>query len=378
MPDLNQIDVATKRYIRETPKLVDMIFQQGVLAAFAKANVREDYEGGRLIGENFWYNGLIGGFYNKGKEFDITEPQVEQQLQFNPKFIEVNITLTKEDIQVINKGPNAAFKLIESRTQNAYVTVGAYTELAMYLNGQLLGYQPLFNGLAEALNDGVNASWDGNIYTSYGGITRGGSVGQALNSTPFNVNGTIEYSTLEEQYGACTFGPDPFEPNLGVTTVLGVSLIKEKFQTQQRFNDTQTLVAGFNFRGLKFNGATIIMSRYCPGSYLFGNSTVGGTPNGTADPVAVTFMTQSSVGALTAYPVPSTYTTAGATWETLFFINARKPFFNFYVSDDPEYGYGFTGFKPAQGNTKVAGQVLYSGAATFAPRYHRQLFQITG
>lgn len=53
MAELNQIDVSTKRYIRNTPKLVDAVFQQGVLTAAAKANVREDYDGGRLIQENF-------------------------------------------------------------------------------------------------------------------------------------------------------------------------------------------------------------------------------------------------------------------------------------------------------------------------------------
>lgn len=87
MAELSAIDVATKRYIRETPKLVDMIFQEGALVALAKQNVREDYDGGRFIGENFYYAGLIGGPYLKGADFDISEPQVEQQLQFNIKFL---------------------------------------------------------------------------------------------------------------------------------------------------------------------------------------------------------------------------------------------------------------------------------------------------
>ncbi len=86
MAELDALTVATKRYIRETPELIDMVFQSGPLAAYAKQNLREDFDGGRLIGENFWYNGMIGGFYLKGKEFDITEPQIEQELQFNMKF----------------------------------------------------------------------------------------------------------------------------------------------------------------------------------------------------------------------------------------------------------------------------------------------------
>lgn len=356
MAELDQITVATKRFIRSTPKLIDNIFQNDPLLAYAKQNVREDYDGGRLIGENFYYNGLIGGPYLKGKEFDISEPQIEQQLQFNVKFSEVNVTLSKEDIQVINKGPNAAFKLIESRVNNAYMTMGAHLAIGQYLNGINANYTANINGLPEALNDGSTNSWDGNTYATYGTITRGGAVGSALNSVPVDVAGTIEYNTLEENYGSASYGT--IEPNLIVTTVLGYSYIKEKFQTQQRFNDVQEPKIGFN--GMKFNNATVLKSRYAPGTYI----------SGTNDPIAVTFMKQMTGGAVVAYPT--------VTAESLWMINATKPFFNFYISDDPEYGFGFTGFKPAQGNTKVAGQVLFAGAMTWAPRYHKQLYGITG
>lgn len=80
-----------------------------------------------------------------------------------------------------------------------------------------------------------------------------------------------------------------------------------------------------------------------------------------------------SGGAVTAYP-----TLAVATSETLFWINAAKPYLNLYVSTDPEFGFGFTGFKPAQGNLKVAGQCLAALNLTAAPRYHAQVFGITG
>ncbi len=53
MAELSAIDAATKRYIRETPKLVDMVFQEAAAAALAKQTVREDFDGGRFIGENF-------------------------------------------------------------------------------------------------------------------------------------------------------------------------------------------------------------------------------------------------------------------------------------------------------------------------------------
>jgi len=233
--------------------------------------------------------------------------------------------------------------------------------ISQYLNGTRAGFTSFFNGLAEMINDATVASWDNNTYATYGGITRNGTVGASLNSTPTNVNGTILYNTLENTYGNAEFGN--IQPNLGVTTVKGYSYIKEKFQTQQRFNDAQDVAIGFN--GMKFNSATLIKSRYCPGSELTSTTT-------TANKIAVEYLTTSSNNAITAYPA-----LAVSSSETLFWLNARKPFLNFYVSDDPEFGFGFTGFKPAQGNTKVAGQVLAAVALTGDPRYHAQVYGFT-
>lgn len=369
MAELDQITVSTHRYIKSTPKLQDFVFQKDPLLSYLKLNVNESYDGGRLIEENFVYGGLVGGSYLSGKEFDTTEPQVEQGLQFTPRFYEVGVTLSKEDVQVINKGPAAAFKLIESRMQNAYTTIGAHLAISLYLNGQNANYTPNLNGLPEAFNDNITASWDGNTYSAYGTNTRGGAVGTSLNSAPTNVAGTVEYNTLEETYGQASYGSGEWEPNIGITTFLGYSFIKEKFQTQQRFNNVTDPKIGF--QGLEFNGATIMRSRYCPGSYLFGPAAAG-----TADPIAVTYLKQMSNGALTSYPLGTGYTSGY--WETLWWLNARKPNINFYVSDDAEFGFGFTGFKPGQGNTKMIGQVLFAGAATFAPRYGAQLYGITG
>jgi hypothetical protein len=368
MAELDQINLSTRRYMRDNPKLVDEFFQNDPLLAYLKLNLRQDWEGGSLIQENFIYSNLIGGAYTKGKTFDGSEKQVEQGFQLIPKTFEVGVTLQKEDIQVFNRGEYAAFKLINSRMTTAYMTLGAFLAIGQYLSGQgnLIANM---NGLAEILNDGVTASFDGNTYTTYGGITRGGQIGQALSSPVLNVNGTIEYNTLEETYTNCSFGN--IEPNLGVTTPLGYSFIKEKFQTQQRFNDTQDPAIGFN--GLKFNSGTLLKSRYCPGTgagsvaAADGIATVGTTSN----VAAVAFLGQTSNGSVTAYP----YAGSG---ETLFWLQAREPFLNFYVSTDPEFGFGFTGFKPHQLNTSLVGQVLFAGNLTAHPRYSRQLINITG
>ena len=357
MPDnLDQLNVSTRRYVRNRPKLVDNVFQNDPLAAYAKANLKEDFDGGRLIAENFWYNGLIGTAYSPGATFNISQPQVEQQGQFIMKYFAVNVTLSKEEIQVLNKGPQAIFPLIDSRMNNAYVTLGSDLAIAMYLNGQDAGYTNNLNGLTEALDDGTTATWNGNTYSTYGNLTRNGTIGQSLNSTPTQAS-SIQYSTLEEVYTDAATGVGEFEPNIVLTTFKGYSYIKEQFQTQQRFNDTQDVKIGFT--GMKFNNAVVMKSRYAPGTYI----------SGTNDPIATSYITQMSNGAVTAYPT--------VTGETCWILNARKPFMNFYMSNDEEYGFGFTGFKVAQNNTLVAGQVLLACAVTWQPRNHRLIYGFT-
>lgn len=356
MAELDQITVATHRYIAKTPALVDNLFQHDPLLAYLKMNCREDYTGGRLIEENFIYAPLIGGGYLKGKQFNITQPQTEQGLQFLPKFQEVNATLFQEDTEVINTGEAAVFKLVQARLEEAYMAIGANLSIGLYLNGQAANYTANFNGLPEMINDNSTASWDGSTYATYGTITRGGAVGNALNSTPVNVAGAISLPVLDQNYMAATFGK--IEPNITVTTPLGYSYIKQKFQTQQRFNDVQDPAIGFN--GMKFNATVILQGRYTPGTAI----------SGTNLPEVVSYLSQTTNGAVVAYPT--------VTAETLWFLNARKPYMKFYVSTSPKYQFGFTGWKVAQGNTVVAGQVLYSGAITGQPRYHMQLYGITG
>src|SRR5882762_10329631 len=168
MPELDQLNVSTRRYIRDNPALVDNWSQNDPLIAYLKLNVRENFGGGLFIQEGFTYDNMIGGPYLKGKEFDITEKQVEQAKQLQIKFFEVNVTLSQEDVEVLNKGPLAVFNLIDSRMTTAYQTLGIQMAIAQYLNGINAGYTSNFNGLAEAINDGTNVSWDNATYTTYG------------------------------------------------------------------------------------------------------------------------------------------------------------------------------------------------------------------
>jgi len=371
MAEYDQITVATKRFIaRDRKKLVDNIFNVSPLMAYVKDSLKENFTGGRLIQENFLYDTLIGAPYAKGATFDISQKQIEQAGQFIPKTYYTNISLYKEDIQIFNKGDAQIFDIVQSRTEVAYQNIGNQLALTLYGEGQgqLANYWiNSVNGLAEALNDNSTASWNGQTYSTYGTITRGGAVAAALNSAPVNVAGAIDYPQLEENYGTASFGA--IEPNLIVTTVLGYSYLKEKFQAQQRYESTTDLKLGIT--AMKFNGANILKDRYCPGVYL--NGTPAGGTLGRTDVVSNGLMDTLSGVAGTVAPALT------STGETMWMLTAKKPYMNFYITDDPEFGFGFTGFKPAQNNNTIAGQVLFGGNLTVpGPRYHKQLYGITG
>lgn len=368
MPDnLDQINVTTRRYIRTNPALVDGIYNQDPLNYFLRQNLKENFDGGSTINEDFLYQSMIGGPYAKGKKFNIAQRQTEQQLRFDIKLAQVSVPLYQEDFQVFNKGGLAAVKLLKARIDQGYMSMGAFVSILTYLNGINAGYTANVNGLTEQLNDGT-AGWDGNTYLIDGGLTRA-IYAPSLNSTPTQVTGALQYDTVDQAYMRAFYGSGQYEPNLVVTTPIGFSYLKSKFQTQQRFQDTR-LEVGVGFRGLSFNGATVVASRYAPGSYLTGPAGAG-----TADPVATTVLSEmSSPGggapSVTVYPVGS----LGNSGETLWILNARKPFLNYYVSNDPTFGGGFRDFIPEAASTIVVGQVLLAHQLTVFPRYHNYLW----
>jgi hypothetical protein len=288
-----------------------------------------------------------GGAISPNDTFAMTIQQLETGATFIPKFYGIPVTLSKAQVQVFNTGPQAVFRLVDSRLQNAALTMSARLAIDLYNEGQSTTRALHVNGFAEALNDGVYNSWDGNTYTTYGTLTRNGTIAAALNSPmtgpSATVSGPITYKLLEEAYNSVCIGDE--HPNLIVTTNLGMSYIKEKFQPQWRV-ETQDPNIGFN--GVKFNMAMVIQSQYCPGSAPASGSI------------------EDTLGM-----------TTGLTGEAIFFLNTK--YLRLWVTNDPEFGFGFTGFKPAQDTLTVGGQYLFSGNLTVqAPRLMRQLHTVTG
>ncbi len=342
---LNQIDTATNKTI--LPGVIDNVFKNDPTLAYLKSNSLEKWLGGPAIQENFLYQKLLGGPYAKGDSFNINQVQTKTGMTFYPKYYEVACSMFLEDVEVENAGPMAVIKLADTQLQEAALGMSARLAIALYNHGQAIpgdDRSTSLNGLAEAINDGTTNSWNGTPFPVYGTITRNAQVGGALNAPmtfpAANVNGPILYQTLEFSYNTATIGTE--SPNLGVTTNRGMSYIKLKFQPQQRF-ETDSPAVGF--RGLKFNGAMIMVSQYCPGAA------------GVNDPQLGNYL--ASAG------------------ETFWWLNTK--YIKLFVSTSPMFGFGFSGWKPAQDNNTVAGQYFFAGnLVVTSPRLQYQLYAITG
>lgn len=363
MPDtLTQIEVTTRRYIDEQPKLRDLVFNKDPFMSMLDENCLDEVEGGSTWNDNIEYDVQDGGSYSKGQDLPADQRQIEQQLRFNPSYQTVMIPFYKEDIKVLNNGPLAVVKLVEERVDSAYMQLGAQTALQLYMQAQTGVYIKQINGLLEALSDGTSQGWDGNAYPVYGTLTRSLYGGRMLAPAPTNFAGAaITLTAMENMYQSVNFGSGEYEPNVILTTAKGFGFIRSNYQTQQRFQNVTIAKGGF--RGLEYDGATILASRYAPGSYL-----TSGTPAGTNDRVATRYFSYTTGGAQTAYPTPS----ALSTGESIWFLNVRKPQIKYRISKQAPFNGTLDddGFIPSAGNTKIVGKVLLAHNLTVLPGYH--------
>jgi hypothetical protein len=252
--------------------------------------------------------------------------------------------------------------------QNAVDTINAIVAVNSNLGGQ--GSRSLaINGWPEAANNGVDPSWDGTIYTSYGNQARNGAVGSTLNSTPqwcgtaSGATGPITYSVLEEGYQDATIGKK--EPNLGVGNKAVIAYIKEKMVVQQRFQQERDPVWGVT--GFRLNNAMILKDDYFPSlKYGQNNPILGNWLTGT---IAI----GASPSAASGLPANTTVTVG----EVFCFFNTFD--FLFRVTDNEEFGFGFSGFVPSQDNTRVVGQVkAMVNVQCLSPRTQKQFYGIGG
>lgn len=366
-PALAELNSVTLQEIY--PRTVeDEFFLATPFLAYIRDHCLVPYTGGAFMQSPIRYQSMIGGFYAPGATFNLTKRQTITALQFTPRYVYVSIPEYKEEIQVENKGELAVASLLDADMQNGVDTINAIVAIALNQSGQ--GARILaINGWPEAINNGIDPSYDGTIYTSYGQQARNGALGSALNSTPqwcgdqLGNTGIITYPLLEEGYQDASIGKK--EPNLGVGNKAVIAYVKEKIQVQQRFQQERDPVWGV--MGFRFNNAMILKDDYFP-SLRYGQN----------QPVLGNFLTGSftspaSPSAQSNLPANTTCTVG----EVFCFYNTFD--FLFRVTDNEEFGFGFSGFVPAQDNTRVVGQIkAMVNLQCLSPRTQKQFFGIGG
>jgi hypothetical protein len=382
------LTVTTRRYIDKSPQLRDMVFNYDPTMGMIGENCHEEVSGGLNWNDNIEYDVQDGGPYSVGQDLPADNRQLEQALQFQPKFNAVMIPFFKEHIRVFNVAgdPLTIVNLITERVDGAFEQLGAQAAMQRYLQGQTSGYIKFPNGLLEASSDGVNIGWDGNTYPVYGTLTRSLYGGRMIAPIPYNfAGGSFTIPQLETMYQSVNFGSGKYEPNVITTTAVGFGIIRNNYQTQQRFQNVTIGKGGF--RGLEYNAAVVLASRYAPGSYLMNNSTNGSTnpatipnTNGTHDRVAVRMFNWVNGIATAGYPAPTVMWgngagaagTGGSVFgETIWIENIRKPMVKYRTSRNKPFDGSLDddGFIPSAGNTKLVGKVLLAHNFTFLPGY---------
>jgi hypothetical protein len=337
--------------------LQDNYFRNAPFLAYLRDHSLVPFEGGAFMQFAHVYAPMYGGFYSRGQTFNTAKPQTISGALFDPKLVEVNITEYLEDVEINNKGPLAYFSLLEADFQTAMNTINGIVAVAIWRHGQASGTTIsdnrtlAVNGLSEVINNGLDNSWDGNIFANYGTQARNGAIGTAFNGNVRWVGnstggvGMITYNTLLEQYQRCRRGND--EPDIGVTNKAAYAYCLERIQPQQRFGQERDPIWGAS--GIKFLNAFILADDYAPSqTSQFGvnDPVLGNYSTGT--------FTSASSGLTAASGLPTSQTiTVG---EVFFWLNTRK--FLLRISNSPLFGFGFKPFIYSADNTRVSGQVL--------------------
>ena len=334
----------------------DQFFLDTPFQAYLREHALVPFGGGAFMSNTFLYAPMIGGAYAKGDTWNITKRQTLAGTVFDMRFYEVAIPEYLEDLEVYNKGPLAVYSLVDLDLRNAMQTISAIIAIDLSLHGQnssgttIIGNRPkALNGWIEAINDGVTPGWDGSKFAAYGTQARNGAIGNVMNSVPYfagNLDGTvapIQYNTLLENYLDASIGKEA--PNLMVGNKAVIAYVKERMQVQQRFAQEKDPI--FGVTGFRFEDAMVLKDDYFPSlKYGKNDPDIGNWLSGTYTSPA---STDASAYVVTASNMPASVTINVG--EVLAMYNTKKWLFR--VSNSRQYGFGFSGFVPAQDNSKV-------------------------
>lgn len=373
-PTFDQISATTLADLRDDVLYDNFFVDSPWLRKLRAMGALDEFLGGTLMQTPFQYNRVNGGAIAPGSDVTVLQNQILAATAFVPKEYIEQVPLNLFQTNVIQGGgPAVKVKLIDAYMTNAVQALNTDIAIDFYRHGQNISgsNRTIFiNGISEALNDGVNPSWDGNVFTTYGGQLRNGVVGNVLNSIPIWVGdqagntGQITYKQLVESYLNAVQRPD-----IGLCNKALYAYLLERQEPKQRADMMQQDVS-IGMSGLKILDAMIFEDKLAPstkyGTILPPNlsQTTSIKPTPFTTPVLT-----AAQNAISNYP-SNTLCQPG---EPFFWLRAKG--WKLRPSNDPEYDFNFT--PPIRSQTNADLIVLFLKAAlnayTTSPRDNSQI-----
>ena len=362
---LNDMVMATayQNFFVDTPKQ----------AWFRAVGAVNPFDGGVLMQEPFVMGRPVGGAAAPGTNFNITQVQQLAAMAFNMRLYSELLMLETFSLDVQNRGEPAKVDLMDLYIENCITATNTDIEVDSYHHGQTATAGLItddgslrVNGDAECMNDGLNNSWDGNVFQNYGSQVRNGAVSSTINSIPFwygNADGsggaiTVE-ALIQHMIRVRQFHP----PDLGIISPIGWGYILGCLQRQQRFVDWGVKADATipDWQGINFMGTMIYDDIQSPGTNwgVAFPTGITATSNKTS-----TFSSASTcTGATNAYTPPASQTlTVG---EVLFLYNAHGWKYRPPVSE--EFFFGIRRNQVWNNNTNDA-TIMNTGINIYSPQ----------
>ena len=221
-------------------------------------------------------NRPVGGASAPGTTQTLTHRQQIANISFSIRNYSTWDMLETFSLDVQNRGPAAQVDLEEIYAKNHISALNTDIGVDSFHHGQaaVSGYisddgSERINGDDEAMNDGLNPGWYGNVYQSYGNQARNGAVQNTLNSTPMwygSSDGTASSFSVEKLIlhvqSVKRYGADKF---IGISSMEGISYMFSALQRQQRLVDWKVEDTCPDFQGIGFLGCMFYESALAPG-----------------------------------------------------------------------------------------------------------------
>jgi hypothetical protein len=288
-PLYNEIDATNLESVRKNVVFDNLFVGTPFQQKLKKAGVLDPFLGGSGMFEGFIYGRPQGAAVAPGSTVTVTRQQQNTGMKFLPKAYVSWIPIDDWELDdgtgtggVINSGPSLIADQYQICIETMTLMINTMLEMDSFRHGQAAGTNISdnrilnSNGLDEALNNGTDPSPFGNIYATYGGNTRNGVIGPALNSTPLwlgataagastsslatNGTGQIDVNALTRMWAQCIVTGG--HPDLGITNVFGFTAIVNALDAQRRNTDMKKF--DIAYEAVTFNGMEIYADPLAP------------------------------------------------------------------------------------------------------------------